>query len=241
MKGLNICNWTRVGEAALCGKSCCGTYCKNHLFKIRKGSKIPAPCRSCGRGVQSDMQLCRACGREKFRQRHISLEKRARDQFLLVLADLAVRNLHLESGIAGCIYHSIYRVGLRGVYHPSNMTIMDDMSADYSLDEYIEQLLAEMPEPVVNNILDEPISEAVKERPLLPRKYRPSPPPRKANEKKKKAIIKEFDPAPIFKPFRTIQDYQKEILEMFKEASKNGKLVFRKTPWAIGKFCGDGR
>ena len=27
----------------------------------------------------------------------------ARDQFLLVLADLAVRNLHLESGIAGCI------------------------------------------------------------------------------------------------------------------------------------------
>ena len=116
------------------------------------------------------------------------------------------------------------------------MTIMDDMSADYSLDEYIEQLLAEMPEPVVNNILDEPISEAVKERPLLPRKYRPSPPPRKAKERKKKAIIKEFDPAPIFKPFRTIQDYQKEILEMFKEASKNGKLVFRKTPWAIGKF-----
>ena len=116
------------------------------------------------------------------------------------------------------------------------MTIMDDMSADYSLDEYIEQLLAEMPEPVVNNILDEPISEAVKERPLLPRKYRPSPPLRKAKERKKKAIIKEFDPAPIFKPFRTIQDYQKEILEMFKEASKNGKLVFRKTPWAIGKF-----
>ena len=88
----------------------------------------------------------------------------------------------------------------------------------------------------MNNILDEPISEAVKERPLLPKKYRLSPPPRKAKERKKKAIIKEFDPAPIFKPFRTIQDYQKEILEMFKEASKNGKLVFRKTPWAIGKF-----
>ena len=29
------------------------------------------------------------------------------------------------------------------------MTIMDDMSADYSLDEYIEQLLAEMPEPAL--------------------------------------------------------------------------------------------
>ena len=45
------------------------------------------------------------------------------------------------------------------------------------MDEHIDWLLAEMPEPVVNNILDEPISEAVKERPLLPRKYRPSPPP----------------------------------------------------------------
>ena len=62
------------------------------------------------------------------------------------------------------------------------------------------------------------------------------PPPRKAKERKRKAIVEEFDPAPIFKPFRTIQDYQKEILEMFNEASKNGKLVFRKTPWAIGKF-----
>ena len=106
------------------------------------------------------------------------------------------------------------------------------------MDEFYDQLLAEMqtPEPVVNNILDEPISEAIKERPLLPRKYRPSPPPRKAKERKRKAIVEEFDPAPIFKPFRTIQDYQKEILEMFNEASKNGKLVFRKTPWAIGKF-----
>ena len=125
------------------------------------------------------------------------------------------------------------------------MTIIDDINqllaepVMYSLaemDEYIDQLLAEMPEPVVNNILDEPIFEAVKERPLLPRKYRPSPPLRKAKERKRKAIVEEFDPAPIFKPFRTIQDYQKEILEMFNEASKNGKLVFRKTPWAIGKF-----
>ena len=88
MKGHNICNWTRVGEIALCGKSCCGTYCKIHLFKIRKGSKIPAPCRSCGRGVQSDIQLCRACGRDKVRHQHIALEKRARHQFSLVLAKL---------------------------------------------------------------------------------------------------------------------------------------------------------
>ena len=92
MKGHNICNWTRVGEIELCGKSCCGTYCKIHLFKIRKGSKIPAPCISCGRGVQSDIQLCRACGRDKVRHQHIALEKRARHQFSLVLAKLILQS-----------------------------------------------------------------------------------------------------------------------------------------------------
>ncbi len=52
-----------------------------------------------------------------------------------------------------------------------------------SMDEYIDQLLAEMqtPEPlhtVVQNIMDEPIPEAVKRRllkPLLPGKFRPFP------------------------------------------------------------------
>ena len=70
------------------------------------------------------------------------------------------------------------------------------------MDEYIEQLLAEMQTPavlqdVVRNILDAPIPEAVKKRllkPLLPEAYRPTPPPRKAHERKRKAIIKEFDP-----------------------------------------------
>ena len=50
------------------------------------------------------------------------------------------------------------------------------------MDEYIEQLLAEMPDEkstlhdVVKNILDEPIPETVKRRllkPLQPGKYRP--------------------------------------------------------------------
>ena len=56
-----------------------------------------------------------------------------------------------------------------------------------TMDEYIDQLLAEIHDSplqgVVQNILDEPIPEAVKERllkPLAPRKYRPSPLPRKA-------------------------------------------------------------
>ena len=107
-----------------------------------------------------------------------------------------------------------------------------------TMDEYIDQLLAELQtlEPVVHNIMDEPISEAVKERASTSKEISALPPLRKAKERKRKATVKEFDPAPIFKPFRTIQDYQKEILEMFNEASKNGKLVFRQIPWAIGKF-----
>ena len=68
------------------------------------------------------------------------------------------------------------------------------------MDEYIEQLLAEMPDSafqdVVKNILNEPIPEAVKRRllrPLQPRKYRPIPLPRRAKERKRKAIQEEFD------------------------------------------------
>ena len=76
-----------------------------------------------------------------------------------------------------------------------------------TMDEYIEQLLAEMPDnqstlhDVVKNILDEPISDSVKARllkPLQPGKYRPSPPPRvakqRAKERKRKALEEEFDP-----------------------------------------------
>ena len=122
-----------------------------------------------------------------------------------------------------------------------------DEYTDQQLNDIISQMVAkmQMPEPVqsvVHNILDEPISEAVMERllkPLLPKKYRPLPPPRKVKERKRKAIEEEFDPVPTLKTFRTIQDYQKEILDLFNEANKNektDKLVFRQTPWVIGKF-----
>ena len=107
------------------------------------------------------------------------------------------------------------------------------------MDEYIEQLLAEMPAPavlqdVVRNILDAPISEAVKKRllkPLLPEAYRPTPPPRKARERKRKAIIKEFDP--VVKQPKMIQDYQEDILG---HPLEQEGLVFRRTQWAIGNF-----
>ena len=90
MKGHNNCAWLKVGELGTCGKSCCQTFCKVHLARIRKGSNIPAPCRCCGKGVQSEIEVCRACGRDKIRHQHIALEKRARRQFDLVLAQLLV-------------------------------------------------------------------------------------------------------------------------------------------------------
>ena len=114
------------------------------------------------------------------------------------------------------------------------------------MDEYIEQILAEMPDEqstlhdVVRNILDEPIPEAVKWRllkPLQPREYRPSPAPRKKKAAKRKAIEEEFDPIPRHKVLRSAKDYQDEILDLFAEnKEKTDELTFRQTPWVIGKF-----
>ncbi|MEW8689182.1 MAG: hypothetical protein AB2556_25450, partial [Candidatus Thiodiazotropha sp.] len=66
MKGFNNCAWLKVGELRTCGKSCIMTYCKVHLAKIRKGKKIPTPCRKYGKGVQSEIEICRACGLDKY-------------------------------------------------------------------------------------------------------------------------------------------------------------------------------
>jgi len=68
-----------------------------------------------------------------------------------------------------------------------------------TMDEYIEQLLAEMADnrtlrTVVQNILDEPIPEAVKKRLLKSLLPQPIPSPRKRKVKKQKALLQELDP-----------------------------------------------
>ena len=119
-----------------------------------------------------------------------------------------------------------------------------------TMDEYIEQLLAEMPDnqstlhDVVKNILDEPISDSVKARllkPLQPGKYRPSPPPRKAKERKRKALEEELDPIPRHKSLRSAipkEQYLDDILDFSfdKKEAKTDELVFKQTPWALGNF-----
>ena len=108
------------------------------------------------------------------------------------------------------------------------------------MDKYLSQLLTEMPEStlhdVTQNIMDEPIPEEGKRRLLkllLPRKSWPSPAPHpstKATERKRKAIVREFDPNFPSKALRTTADYQQEILNL------TDKLSFRQTPFAIGSF-----
>ena len=109
-----------------------------------------------------------------------------------------------------------------------------------TMDENIEQILAEMPDSairnVIQNILDEPIPEAVKRRllkPLQPRKYRPIPPPRRAKESKRKSIQEEFDPTPSRKVLRSVKDYQDEHQGLFEEPKE---LAFRRTRWTLGNF-----
>ena len=97
------------------------------------------------------------------------------------------------------------------------------------MDEYIEQLLAEMPdEPlrdVVKNIMDEPIPQEVRERllkPLFPRKYPPTALFWKRKEIQRKDILEEYDPIPPHK-IRTVMDYQKEILDLFDDEVEEGE------------------
>ena len=105
------------------------------------------------------------------------------------------------------------------------------------IDYYINQLLAEMREntilhDTVLNIMDELILEAVKERllkPLQPQEYRPTPPPGKRKGKKRKAIVRKFDPNHPSKALRTTTDCQKGVENVAKD-----ELIFRQTPWVIG-------
>ncbi|KAK3713577.1 hypothetical protein QZH41_007688, partial [Actinostola sp. cb2023] len=98
----------------------------------------------------------------------------------------------------------------------------DPRSYMATMDEYIDQLLSETEAPkvlqrVVQNILDEPISEAVKWqllKPLLLVAARLPPPPRgkrEIRERNRKAVLEEFDPSPVQKRLKTVQDYQERV------------------------------
>ena len=80
----------------------------------------------------------------------------------------------------------------------------------------LEQLLAEDAPAVrktIKNILDEPISEKVEKKPLIPKTYQPTAPPRRRGRKTQE-ILRKFDPISR-ETIRNITNYQNEILDLY--------------------------
>ena len=82
----------------------------------------------------------------------------------------------------------------------------------------LEQLLAEDAPAVrktIQNILDEPISEKVEkslDKPLLPKPFQPTAPPRR-RRRKTQEILRKFDPISR-ENIRNVTNYQNEILDL---------------------------
>ena len=112
---------------------------------------------------------------------------------------------------------------------------------------YFDELLAENApavRKVVQNVLDEPISQETQARlqePLLPKPYqsRAPPPPRQRRQRGVQALLREFDPSRA-RRIRTMTDYQNEILDLFDDAEKEGEEITgrRFIPWRFIKRLG---
>jgi len=169
MKGKNQCQWLTIGFTEHCGKSCLGEHCKVHLARLRKGLGTQ-PCSSCGKGVKTSLSYASRVGTE-------------------------------QRGFTGIEPSKGNLLGCRPLKFPIKQMV--DVRYTYemtmSMDEYIDQLLAQWKDPTtlrtaVQNILDEPIPEAMKTwllKPLLPR---PIPPTCKHKLGKRQAVLREFDP-----------------------------------------------
>ena len=80
---------------------------------------------------------------------------------------------------------------------------------------YFDELLVESPpavRKVVQNVLDEPISQETQARlkkPLLPKPYEPRAPPRQRRQRGVQALLREYDPFPA-RRVRTATDYKRD-------------------------------
>jgi len=94
--------------------------------------------------------------------------------------------------------------------------------------QFLEQLLAENAPAVrkiVQNVLDEPISQEMEKRlhnPLLPKPFRPRAPLRQRRARKRQELLREFDPLPP-QSIRTVTDNQNKILDLYDEAKHEGE------------------
>ena len=92
----------------------------------------------------------------------------------------------------------------------------------------LEELLAEdapVVRKIIQNILDEPISEKVEkslDKPLLPKPFQPTAPPRKRRGRKIQEILREFDPISR-ENIRNVTNYQNEILDIYDNTEHKGE------------------
>ena len=91
---------------------------------------------------------------------------------------------------------------------------------------YLLQLLPEnVPavQKIIQNVLDEPISEKKQKRlqpPLRPKPFQPIAPPR--NRNRRRELLRSFDPFPP-QTIRNVTDYQNEILNLYDVARFEGE------------------
>ena len=96
--------------------------------------------------------------------------------------------------------------------------------------QVLEQLLAEDAPTVrktIQNILDEPISEKVEkslDKPLIPKTFQPTAPPRKRRGRKTQEILRNFDPISR-ENIRNVTNYQNEILDLYDNTEYEGEEV----------------
>ena len=79
----------------------------------------------------------------------------------------------------------------------------------------------------IHNILDEPISEKVEkslDKPLLPKLFQPTAPPRKRRGRKIQEILRKFDPISR-ENIRNVTNYQNEILDLYDDTEQEGEEV----------------
>jgi len=94
----------------------------------------------------------------------------------------------------------------------------------------LEQILAEDAPAVrktIQNILDEPIAEKVEKslnKPLIPKTFQPTAPPRKRRGRKTQEILRKFDPISR-ENIRNISNYQNEILDLYDNTEYEGEEV----------------
>ena len=91
----------------------------------------------------------------------------------------------------------------------------------------LEQLLAEDAPAVrktIQNILDEPISEKLEKKPLIPKTFQPTAPPRKRRGRKTQEILRNFDPISR-ENIQNVTNYQNEILDLYDNTEYEGEEV----------------